>query len=236
MTQYIRSFIFNILFIIETTFFSIIATLSILLPKSFVIKIARTWSYTSLILLKYICNITYKVKGKENIPPNTHVIFASKHQSAWETIAYQYILGNCIFMFKKELAFIPFFGITLIKAGNIMVDRGASNKKTLSKLIEKFKTALKTRNVIIFPEGTRTKPNSTPKYKSGLSIISQQLKDTYIVPIAMNAGLYWPKRGFLKKQGEIQVHILPALQTKNLTKDEFQEKLVSSIENEMQQL
>lgn len=235
MIQYIRSAIFNILFLIETTFFSILATLSICFPKGVLIKIAYIWSYTSLVLLKHICHITYDIKGKENIPSGKHVIFASKHQSAWETIAYQYLLKNCIFMFKKELAFIPFFGITLIKAGNIMVDRGNANKKTLNNLVKKFKKALKVRNVIIFPEGTRTKPHTTPKYKSGLSIISQQLNDTWVVPIAMNAGEYWPKHGFLKKQGVIKVRILPPIST-NLDKEEFQEKLVSSIENEMKKL
>lgn len=228
----IRSIIFNILFILETTFFSILATMAIILPKKVSIYISYIWSFTTILLLKYICQITYNVKGYENIPQNENVIFASKHQSAWETTTYQYILGNCIFMFKKELAFIPFFGLTLIKAGNIMVDRGNATKKTLQKLTKRFNETLKTRNIIIFPEGTRTKPNTKVKYKSGLSIITQNIQNRWVVPIAINSGLFWPKNGFLKRKGTIEVHILPPIPTGKLSKEEFQEILTSRIETE----
>lgn len=234
--QKLRSLIFNILFILNTAFWSILGTLSLLFPKKVLIFISYMWSYTTLLLLKYICNIRYEVKGLENIPQNENVIFASKHQSAWETIAYPYILKNNIFVFKKELAYIPFFGLTLLKAGNIMVDRGASNKTTLNKLIKKFKKTLKYRNIIIFPEGTRTLPNTTTKYKSGLSIIAHNIENKYVVPIAINSGIYWPKNGFIKKPGTIKVHILPAIKTGILSKEEFQKLLTQQIEDETKKL
>lgn len=229
---YLRSIIFNILFFTVTALFTLIATIALILPQKISIKISHCWSFTILLLLKYICQITYNVKGRENIPQNQNVIFASKHQSAWETVAYQYILKNCIFMFKKELAYIPLFGLTLLKAGNIVVDRGNATKKTLQKLTNKFNERLQTRNIIIFPEGTRTKPNTKVKYKSGLSIITQTMQNKWVVPIAINSGLFWPKHGFLKHKGTIEVHILPPIPTGKFSKEQFQKLLVSEIENE----
>ncbi|MBD5397952.1 1-acyl-sn-glycerol-3-phosphate acyltransferase [bacterium] len=229
---YIRSIIFNILFFTITAFFTLLATIALIFPKKASIKISYWWSFTILTLLKYICQITYNVKGQENIPQNQNVIFASKHQSAWETVAYQYILKNCVFMFKKELTFIPLFGLTLLKAGNIVVDRGNATKTTLQKLNTKFNDRLKTRNIIIFPEGTRTKPNTKVKYKSGLSIITQTMQNKWVVPIAINSGLFWPKHGFLKHKGTIEVHILPPIPTGKLSKEQFQEILINEIENE----
>ncbi len=228
----IRSIIFNILFVITTAFFSILATLTIPLPKKTTLYISFFWSYCVIFLLKYICKIKYNVTGRHNIPKNQNVIFASKHQSAWETATYQYILRNCIFMFKKELAFIPFFGLTLIKAGNILVDRGNATKKTLNKLTKRFRETLEYRNIIIFPEGTRTTPNTDVKYKSGLSIITQNIENKWVVPIAINSGLFWPKHSFLKHPGTVEVHILPPIKTGSLPRDKFQEQLVSEIETE----
>ena len=104
-----------------------------------------------------------------------------------------------------------------------------SLRASFAKRLEKY-------NVIIFPEGTRTKPGTEPEYKSGLSIIIQALKDVEVIPIAMNSGVYWPKHGFIKYPGTIEVHILPAIKPSEYSRDEFQKKLVDTIENEQAKL
>lgn len=234
--QYIRSILFFIAFTIISLLLSLLSTILFFCPSKVILTIARYWSWATLFFLKYICKIDCEVTGRENIPANTYVIFASKHQSAWETVTYQYLLGNCVFMFKKELAFIPFFGVTLFKSGSILVDRNNTTKSSLKKLISNFKKKLKYRNIVVFPEGTRSLPNSPSQYKSGLSVIANKIENAFVVPIAINSGLYWSKKGFLKKPGTIKVHILPAIPTGKYSRDVFQEKLIQAIENEQNKL
>lgn len=232
---FIRSAIFNIMFLIASIIFSISALLMLFMPSIYTLKVAKIWSKSSLWLLKHICHLDYKITGLENIPQNTHVVFASKHQSAWETVAYQTFLHPSVFMFKKELAFIPLFGIALLKAKNIPINRGHANKGMIKDLTNKFKDRLKNQNIIIFPEGTRTKPNTPANYKSGLSLITENIK-TFVVPIAMNSGIYWPKKSFLKYPGTIQVHILPPIETGSMSHLDFQKKFVGIVEDEMKRL
>lgn len=232
----LKSILFNICFIIISIFFSLLSVFTLPLPRIWTIRIAYSWSCSSLWLLKKICNLNYTIEGLENIPNGKNVIFASKHQSAWETIAYQKFFMPSVFMFKKELTFIPFFGIALLRSGSIPVNRGHGNKHMITDLTNKFKDRLKNFNIVIFPEGTRSLPNSTPNYKSGLSLITQDLKDSYVMPIAMNSGLYWPKHSFVKYPGTIRVKILPPIKTGINDRHEFQNQLITAIEKEMKNL
>ena len=230
----IRSLAFNTTFFIETAFFSLLSGITALLPSTIGTRIAFCWSHTSLFLLRHICHLDYKITGRENIPTNTHVIFASKHQSAWETIAYQAFFFPTSFMFKKELLYIPLFGLAILKTGGIPVNRGHGNKKMISDLTRKFANRLKSKNIIVFPEGTRTPIGAPPNYRSGLSFITADLP-ACVIPIAMNAGLFWPKGSFIKYPGTITVKLLPPIYTGNdkLTHLEFQQKLIHSIETAM---
>ena len=124
----------------------------------------------------------------------------------------------------------------MVKTKNIPVNRGHGSKEMIKSLRASFAKRLKKYNVIIFPEGTRTKPGAEPEYKSGLSIIIQALKDVEVIPVAMNSGVYWPKHGFIKYPGTIEVHILPAIKPSEYSRDEFQKKLVDTIENEQAKL
>ncbi len=232
----IRSMTFFILFIITAIIFCISAVFTSILPSVITFTTARIWCRSVMFLLKVCCGIKYKVTGLENIPNGEHVIFASKHQSAWETFSYQIFLRPCVFMYKRELAFIPLFGIAMVKTKNIPVNRGHGSKEMIKKLRASFAKRLKKYSVVIFPEGTRTKPGAEPNYKSGLSLIIQGLKDTKVVPVAMNSGVYWPKHGFIKHPGTIEVHILPPIKPSDYSRDEFQEKLVNAIETEQAKL
>ncbi len=221
---------------ITAIIFCISAVFTSILPSVITFTTARIWCRSTMFLLKVCCGIKYKVSGLENIPTGEHVIFASKHQSAWETFAYQIFLRPCVFMYKRELAFIPLFGIAMIKTKNIPVNRGHGSIEMIKNLRKSFTKRLKKYSVIIFPEGTRTKPGSTPNYKSGLSVIIQSLKNVKVVPVAMNSGVYWPKHGFIKYPGTIEVHILPPINSSEFSREEFQKKLVDTIETEQAKL
>ncbi len=228
----IRSIIFNFCYLFLSILFSVSALINMFGKPIYTLYVAKIWSKSSLFLLKHICKLDYKITGMENIPTNTNVIFASKHQSAWETVAYQAFFYPTVFMFKKELLFIPLFGINLLKSGNIPVKRGTTTKSTLKKLQTTFEKKLKSRNIIVFPEGTRTKIGETDQYKSGLSLIVKGL-DTTIIPIAMNSGLFWGKKSFIKYPGTIEIYILKGIKTKNMSPKDIQEKLISAIETKM---
>lgn len=232
----IRSAIYFILFMMTAIIFCISAVFTSILPSVVTFTTARIWCRSIMFLLKVCCGITYKVSGLENIPTNEKVIFASKHQSAWETFAFQIFLRPTVFMYKKELAFIPLFGIAMVKTKNIPVNRGHGSIEMIKSLRSIIAKRLKKYNVTIFPEGTRTQPGTTPEYKSGLSVIIQGLKGIKVVPVALNSGVYWPKHGFIKYPGVIEVHILPAINPTDFSRNEFQNKLVEAIETEQKKL
>jgi 1-acyl-sn-glycerol-3-phosphate acyltransferase len=231
-----RSYLFLAVFFLLTFVYCSIAILFFACPKDWVITVSNWWSGASLFALRAICNLKVEVEGRENIPAGRHSIFASKHQSAWETIAYQHLLGNLVFMSKKELLYIPFFGLMMLKAGSIMVDRGATTKTGLKKLVGKFREALKAHNVAVFPEGTRKLPGAAPEYKSGLGIIAASLGGATIVPVATNSGLYWPRKGWLKYPGTIRVKIMPPIETAGLDRAAISARVEEAIEGGMKNL
>ena len=234
MMLFIRSLLFSILFTLESAVFVVLALPALAMPSGATIFFARMWSRTSLALLEYVCGIGLEIEGLENIPANRHVIFASKHQSMWETVAYQCLIGRAVFMFKKEiLVFIPPFGLEMLRAGCIMVDRGRMTRAGLERLVERFRRALERAHVIVFPEGTRTRPGAPPQYKSGLAVIAAGLGDATIVPIAINSGRHWPKRGFLKRPGNIRMKILPAIEARGLSRGDIHARVECAIESAM---
>lgn len=203
---YLRSIVFFVLYMVITFILSALSVVMFWTPASWVLWIARIWSFLTLVFLKYICRLKVRIEGRGSLPSG-HYIIASKHQSAWETVTYQYLFGPTNFMFKKELLFLPLFGFTLYKSGNVMVDRGATTRAGLQRLIAQFKRILTRRNMVVFPEGTRKAPGAQPDYKSGLAIIASQIPGAVIVPVAMNSGRFWGKNGFLKKPGTIILRI-----------------------------
>ena len=172
----------------------------LILPSYYLNKPVKIWISGTFILLKYVCNITHEIQGRENIPSES-VLVASKHQSAFETFALFFYLPNAIFIHKKQLFLIPIFGLYLKKINMISINRkgGASTmrlmlKKAKEKSFDGF-------SIIIFPEGTRKKPGEKPDYKSGYVGIYNEIKKQ-ILPVAVNSGNCWPKHTFIKKSGK----------------------------------
>lgn len=204
------------------------------MPYKYVVKAADVlWARGLIFFLKIICGISYEVRGKENIP-DTPVIYASKHQSAWETITFFNIIKNPVFILKKELIFVPFIGQYIIALRSIFIDR-SSGAKALKKMLRDSASAIKHgRSIVIFPEGTRTKPGAEPKYHSGVAAIYGSL-NVRVVPIALNSGLFWARKSFYKKPGKVIVEFLPSIEP-GLGRAEFMKRLQDSIENKTTEL
>ena len=180
-----------------------------------------------------ILGIRFRVKGLENLPKSGHVFFASKHQSLWEAIALMPTLSLNAYVGKKWLSFIPIWGWALYFSGSyISIDRKATVASTFSllrNLRSRFASG-KTVRLIIFPEGRRNLPSETPVYRRGLELLYRSFHVT-VVPLALNSGYVWPKRGYLRG-GTITVSILPAI-APGLPRGKLMPIIEESIEREV---
>ena len=193
----------------------------------------RWWSGGTLFLLKHICGVTHEVRGGQYLVPGA-VIYASKHQSAWDTMIYWILLEKPIFVLKRELTRIPFYGQILLKLGSISIDRNGK-ADALKKMLAKAKqTTDAGYPIIIFPEGTRTLPDAVPQYHPGVAALYSQLK-VPVVPVALNSGLCWNKYGFLKNPGRIIIEFLPPI-APGLRGKQFMEQLETQIETKTQEI
>lgn len=188
----------------------------------------RFWGRASLWGLEKICGTTLELRGEENLPRDRPVIIASKHHSMWDILVFYALIENPAFISKQELGWIPIAGTFLKKGGTIIVNRGAA-AKALKAMVEDVRDALENkRTIIIFPEGTRSAPGAAPDYKPGIAALYTRL-DHACVPVALNSGLYWPRRKFLRKPGTIVLEFLPAIEP-GLSRKDFMIALQSSIE------
>jgi 1-acyl-sn-glycerol-3-phosphate acyltransferase len=203
------------------------AFLSIVMPRRLP-GFARAWSQAWLALYAKICGATYEVRGREHLPPGGCVL-AMKHQSVWDTCALFAIFERPVYVFKSELRWIPFFGWALLRLGCVPVKRGRG-KLALDDMVAGTRVALdEHKQVVIFPEGTRTMVGQAPKYKTGISYLYEQL-GVACVPVALNSGLIWPRRSFLRPAGRIVVEILPAIEP-GMPRKEMLDHLVEVIES-----
>ena len=240
VTNFIRSTIFTLLFFINT----LLLIVSVFFGKLFHLKdkikiFSKNWARNNVLLLKYICGVTYKVEGNENIP-QYNCLIVSKHQSTWETyFLFQHFAEYLVFIAKKELLAIPGLGTALKETGCIAVDRkdGVNALRKMNEQAKYFVNEEK-RNLVIFPQGTRVPLNSNTvdyPYKGGFISIAKDNK-LDILPIALNSAKCWPRGSFIKKSGTINVKILPLIKYedyKDLNKNEIT-KLIENIIEENQ--
>ena len=179
--------------------------------------------------LRITCGVTYEVTGRQNIPDRTGIILC-KHQSAWETFALQLVFPEQTWVLKKILIWIPLFGWGLAMAGAIAIDRKGGTK-ALKQVIEQGKDRLdKGLWVVIFPEGTRTLPGETSKYIPGGAMLAAR-SGYPVVPVAHNAGVYWPRGGWPIKPGVVQLAIGPRIEPEGLKPAEINERAAAWIED-----
>jgi 1-acyl-sn-glycerol-3-phosphate acyltransferase len=169
-----------------------------------------------------------EIRGREHIPEGA-VLVAGKHQSMWETFALLPLFDDPAMVLKRELVFIPLFGWFIPKFRMIPVERG-SGARALKRMLAAAEAAKKmNRQIIIFPEGTRRAPGAPPDYKPGAAALYLRL-GLPCVPFALNSGLFWPRRSFLRYPGTIVLEFLPPLPP-GLSRREFSEHLTASIES-----
>lgn len=184
------------------------------------------WARFCLWMLKWCVGTTYRVEGKENLPESPFII-ASKHQSAWETMAFNHIFPKTSFVLKKELSY--FFPLNLYMSHSQMIPLDRQGSNALKVMIQKAKNVLvQKRTVVIFPEGTRSAVGHKVPYKRGIYVFYKHL-NCPVVPVALNSGVFWKRRGFLKYPGTIIVKILPAIQP-GLDQQTFMDRLERDIE------
>jgi 1-acyl-sn-glycerol-3-phosphate acyltransferase len=187
----------------------------------------RTHSRFELLLLKYIVGMKLEVRGREKLPKGACLI-ASKHQSAWETFALIPIFRDPALLMKRELFWIPFHGWFSRKFDMIPVDRD-KGPAALRRMLKEAKTRIADgREIIIFPEGTRKAPGAPPDYKTGIVLLYDALQ-VPCVPVALNSGLFWPRRSLIRRPGTVIVEILDPIPP-GLPKAEFMRRLQTAIE------
>lgn len=184
-----------------------------------------------LFLLRHVCGIRYQLTGAENIPKTPSIIL-SKHQSAWETLAFQEIFPPQVWVLKKELLWIPFFGWGLAMTSPIAIDRSA-RKKALEQIVEQGKDRLNQGFwIVIFPEGTRIPPGQRGRYRIGGAWLATHT-DTLVVPVAHNAGELWGRNSFIKYPGTITVSIGKPIDPTGMEAGELNAQVEAWIEAEM---
>lgn len=205
MSIIVRSVIFNLAFYLVLFVYLIAALPTLLMPRGALIWMVKHWSRTNFWMLKHICNMDYEVIGREKIGHGP-LLVASKHQSLWETFALMTVFDDPAYILKRELIWIPFFGWCAWKAEMIPVDRGAGSQALVDMTKRAKREVERNRQLIIFPEGTRRAPGAEPKYKFGVAHLYSEI-GVPCLPVALNSGLFWPRRSFLRFPGTIKVEI-----------------------------
>ena len=206
---FLRAFLYYLSLAVVTPIYSVFFVLSIPLPYRVTFGLAVSWISLNLRLLRLICGVRSDIQGLENIPPGPAVILC-KHQSAWETMAMVEIFPPFVWVLKRELFLIPFFGWGLASLLPIAIDR-KKGVRALKQVAEQGRERLEQGLwVLLFPEGTRVKPGEKRAYLPSAGLIATETGFP-IVPVAHNAGLYWPKGSFTKRPGTIRCVIGPVL-------------------------
>lgn len=227
----LRSTLFLLGQVITAPIFTLVALLSLPLPPVTRNVLISGWARSMIWWLRITCNIRHEIHGIENIPTTPSIILA-KHQSAWETLAFQAIFPTQVYVLKRELLWIPIFGWGLAMSSPIAIDRSAG-REALKKLVAQGKDRLaKGLWVVIFPEGTRKAPGERGKYHIGGAWLASHT-ETQVVPVAHNAGKFWAKNSFIKKPGVIQVRIGTPIPTANVKTDALNSQVEHWIESEM---
>jgi 1-acyl-sn-glycerol-3-phosphate acyltransferase len=234
MTALLRSSLYALYQIIVTPVYAALALLVFPFPAAARYRFITGWSRLMLGGAESILGIRYRVLGAENLPPPPYIVLA-KHQSAWETLAFQVIFPQQVWVVKRELLWIPFFGWGLAMLAPIAIDR-AAGPRALNQLLDQGRERLaRGYCIVIFPEGTRIAPGSRGKYQVGGAWLAVKT-GTPVVPVAHNAGELWPRRSFIKRPGLVTVSIGAPIDSRPLAPDELNRRVEDWIEGEVQRL
>ena len=229
---FFRSLLFNIFLYLGIALASVVASLFLFFKDKYVLFLGRFLSHYVIWILKIFLNTKIEFKGLENLKKHEKFFVASAHQSMFETFALQIVINGPIFILKKELTKIPFFGWGLKKIGAIVIVRNTVTKENLN-FFDRVKESVNKSNrpLLIFPQGTRIKYKEKVPFKKGVGRIYQTL-EIPCVPVALNSGKVWPKNSFNKYPGKITISFLNPI-LPGLEKEKFIERLQTDIYKEI---
>lgn len=228
----LRSLVFLVIMVVVTIPWACICFIVSPLPYRGRYYVTSRWNVFIIWLAKVVCGIRYRVIGEENLP-DAPVILLSKHQSAWETI---FLLAKMprplVFVLKRELLYVPFFGWALGLLRMIPIDRSKGRDAFAQVVVRGRKRLADGLWIIMFPEGTRIQVGQAGKYKGGGARLAVETK-TVVVPIALNSGECWGKNSFVKKPGLVTVSVGKPISPEGLNPAELMQKVEDWIESEM---
>ena len=224
---FLRSLIYNVLFYVLLMLWLVVAIPTFVMPRGALMRLVRLWSRQNTWLLRVVCNVRVEYRGVEKIPKGP-LLVASKHQSMWETFALLRWFDQPLYILKRELTQIPFFGWYTMKAGMIAVDRSAGGRALLKMVRQASAEVRNGRQLIIFPEGTRRPVGAPPDYRPGVAQLYASCHEQCL-PVALNSGLFWPRRTFMRYPGTLVVEFLDPVPS-GLPRDEFLARISAVIE------
>lgn len=224
---FLRSAAFHILFYVVLVGLMILGLPYAFLPRQKMLDLPKLWGRISLFLLNHVCGLKVEFRGLEHIPDGG-VIIAAKHQSFLETFAMPTRLGDFTYVLKRELLGIPLFGWYLRAAEQLAIDRSKRTSALTQVAKEARRILAQGRQIIIFPEGTRKPVGAAPDYKAGVALVQAET-GAPCVPVALNTGLFWPRRGFARRPGQAVIAFLEPIKP-GLEKREFMALLQERIE------
>ncbi len=228
--QYLRSLLFTAYLMLSACVFGLVMALLFFVPYRWEFALARAWARAVLWMLARLCGLRYVVEGAEHLPPGNHIAM-SNHTSAWETVAFFVLLPTQVWVLKRELLWLPFVGWGLKLLKPIAIDRGAGHRAA-GQVVEQGRARLDDGLwIVIFPEGTRVMPGQQRKYGASGAMLAIA-SGHQIVPIAHDAGEFWPRRGLLKRPGLIRVMIGPAIDPTGKEPRALTEEVRTSIESQ----
>jgi len=207
----LRSLLFALGLVVSTLIFAPLSLLTFPLPYLARYRFITGWTRFNLWWLGRTCRLHHRFEGLENVPPRPAIVF-SRHESAWETMALQYVFSPQVWVLKRELLWIPFFGWGLAMLRPIAIDR-RSRRRAIEQIVEIGGRRLQEGCwVVVFPEGTRVAPGKKRRYRIGGAVLAEK-SGAPVVPVAHDAGDFWPRRSFIKHPGTIRVVIGPPIQS-----------------------
>jgi 1-acyl-sn-glycerol-3-phosphate acyltransferase len=223
----LRSLIFAIFFYVTTALFLLLGSWLFFAPRSWAMAGLKAHAVTCVWLLEKICGTRMEVRGRDKLPAPPYLVVA-KHQSAWDTFALIPLFRDPAIVLKDELKWIPFYGWFCVKFRHILVKRDKASAALKAMIRDARDRADAGREIVIFPEGTRREPGAAPDYKPGYVALYEGL-ELPCVPLALNSGLFWPRRSLLRKPGTIVVEFLDPIPP-GLPRKAFRAKIEAEIE------
>jgi 1-acyl-sn-glycerol-3-phosphate acyltransferase len=229
----LRSLVFNVAFYLNLILWMLAIIPVFVLPRKAMIRAAQAWARSSLYLMRVVVGTKVEIRGAEKIPAGG-LLVASKHQSLWETFALVTLFDDPLYILKRELMLIPLFGWYVRKADMVPIDRKAGTMALVEMSAKAKKSVGQKRQILIFPEGTRRPVGAPAAYKFGVSHLYANL-GVPCLPVALNSGLFWPRRQFIRRPGTIVVEILDPI-APGMPRDVFFKRMQEQVETASERL